>query len=207
VNHKNNFKALGFVEVLIAIVVVGISSAVFLTMSGRAMKELVQTERIEYMGRISRDGVTMAQTLADKERNDPSTTDWFPNSVDPDGGDPVCYLLQKTGSSSDDYEFYKDNNSDYIDCKFDNEEDRRECVVDKTNEIIGDNLHIYRYEDPNNPGIFLSQPYFLSMCITDIDANEQWANVYFWVGDIGLKGEITSDKDLRDLKYYSIIDI
>jgi hypothetical protein len=215
VNHRNTIKALGFVEVLIAIVVVGIASAVFLTMSGRAMRELVQTERIEYMARISRDGVTMAQELASKEKNDLPKVNWFP---DPDllSHDTVCYLIQRDNESTDnDYVFVYEgayNNYDYIEYSFSNpneEETVRSNIVEKVSSTIEDNPqdYIYSYEDPNDSLSYITEKYFLAMCITDIDDNQQWANVYFWVGDIGVKGDITSGKDVRDLKYYSIIDI
>jgi hypothetical protein len=200
-------KGLGFVEVLIAIVVVGIASAVFLTMSGRAMKELVQTERIEYMARISRDGVTMAQELASKEKNDPSATDWFPNPNLSAG--PVCYLIQRDNESVDnDYVFYYKGN--YADLDYEEYLDtEREKIVSQVQDMIETKPedYIYSYIDPDDPPQLISERYFLAMCITKYDSNNQWANVYFWVGDINLAGEITSDKDVRDLKYYSIIDI
>jgi hypothetical protein len=53
-----------------------------------------------------------------------------------------------------------------------------------------------------------SSDYFLVMCINDIDdEGTRWANVYFWVGDIHVKGELTSDTDMKDFKYYAIIDL
>jgi len=218
VNHKKQYKALGFIEVLIAIVVVGVTSAVFLTMSGRAMRELVQTERIEYMGRISRDGVTIAQELANKEKNDPNPVNWFPNP-NLSTGDQHCYLIQRDNESDEnEYVFSYEGNyveKDYKDYYIANPLDPtevnqiREDIVSDTRNMIENepNDYIYAYEDPEDPLTLISERYFLAMCITDIDNNEQWANVYFWIGDIDVKGEITSGSDVRDLKYYSIIDI
>ena len=64
-----NIKALGFVEVLIAIAIVGIVSAVFLTIAGQAMKNLVRTERIESMSRIATDGANIAQEVANQDKS------------------------------------------------------------------------------------------------------------------------------------------
>lgn len=193
-NNQKTIKALGFIEVIIAIVVVGIASAVFLTMSGRAMKELVQTERIEYMARISRDGVTIAQELANKEKNEPDSINWFPDT-DTGGTDPLCYLIKINTESSSDYVFDYNGNlvTGFTYKEFSYNESGRDSIISRLESL-----------DPNE---IIYENYFLAMCITDIDENQQWANVYFWVGDIGVKGDITSDSDVRDLKYYSIIDI
>ncbi|MFA7682823.1 MAG: type II secretion system protein, partial [Candidatus Dojkabacteria bacterium] len=89
---KKQFKALGFIEVLIAIVVVGIVSAVFLSISGRAMKDLIQAERLEYMARLAKNGMNVAQEVANREKANvvtTSETNYFPD----DNG--KCYIPLK----------------------------------------------------------------------------------------------------------------
>jgi hypothetical protein len=133
----------------------------------------------------------MAQELANKEKNEPDAINWFPDD-DPDNSDPVCFLIINNIESSSDYVFDYEGDlaASFTYKDFTYDESGRDSIISSLDqdEII--------YQD-----------YFLAMCITDIDDNQQWANVYFWVGDINLAGEITSDKDVRDLKYYSIIDI
>ena len=79
-SFKKRIKGLGFIEVLMAIVVVSIVSAVFLSIAGKAMKELIQTERMEHMARIARDGANIAQEVANKEKAEviDNTDDLFP---------------------------------------------------------------------------------------------------------------------------------
>lgn len=176
--NSKKIKALGFVEVIIAIVVVGIISAVFLTMSGRAMKELVQTERIEYMGRVAKNGVNIAQEVANLQKGALSNEGYFPTV------EGRCYIPVK--DETDYYYFEPD------DTPFDSfDPDDRNTVLSAAiyNDLNG---------DPTD--------YFLLMCIDSIDSTK-WANVYFWVGDIHVAGQQTSDTDMKDLKYYAIIDL
>lgn len=194
--NSKKIKALGFVEVIIAIVVVGISSAVFLTMSGRAMKELVQVERIEYMKRIAKDGVNIAQEIADKEKNALPGEDFFPNDS---GDDNACYIPIRDDSG---YRFLQDmTNFTSISLATNSEELRDWAINYGTGNISSGTV---------NPETNPNEDYFLVMCIKPggIDTTgTKWANVYFWVGDIHVAGNISSETDMKDFKYHAIIDL
>jgi hypothetical protein len=180
-----SLKALGFVEVVIAIVVVGISSAVFLTMSGRALRELVQSERIEYMGRVAKDGVIIAQQIANLQKGARPDEEFFPSDSN------FCYVPIREGI--DQYTFLKEG-------------EQFEAILENSPQEIIRTWAIEHGQYADFNGSTSSPDYFLIMCITNIQPTE-WANVYFWIGDIRVAGQQTSDTDMKDLKYYAIIDL
>ena len=64
-----------------------------------------------------------------------------------------------------------------------------------------------RTEFVKNPSS-MYENYFLVMCIEGIDdSGTSWASVKFVVGDIKVAGVQTTDSDVRDFTYYSIIDL
>lgn len=178
-----DLKALGFVEVLFALVVVCIASAVFLTVAGKAMKSLVQTERIEYMARIATDGANIAQEIGNQEKASlVSGEKHFPTESN-DIGD--CFVPLREGEGSEvTYSFLKDESGQFK--NFSND-DRASYILN---------------------GSDMYEEYFLVMCIEDIDdEGTGWASVYFIVGDINVAGQATTDSDFRDFTYYAIIDL
>jgi type II secretory pathway pseudopilin PulG len=192
---KNKIKGLGFIEVLIAIVVVGIVSSVFLTIAGHAMKSLVQTERIEYMARIARDARNIAQEVANQERVDILTNDGlFPNQVN------ECYFPQKDGDGDETvYKFAKNESDEFLS---EPTSTSREALITF---IKNNNLEWYIAELEDE--VSWKQDYFVIMCIQSIDETSRWAHVEFRVGDVNLKGEKTDDTDIKDFIYYAIIEL
>ena len=185
-------KALGFVEVMIAIVVAGIVSTVFLTVAGKAMKELVQTERIEAMRRVAKDGVEIAQEVANKQKNALPTEEFFPTGAE------YCFIP------------FRDTQGDYSIMKNVLDDNFVRESIPKSNEasLAFRNWAINNAIYDENLNEESDDPYFLIMCIEDIDVSgTRWANVYFLVGDKHVEGKITSDTDLKDFKYYAIIDL
>ncbi len=177
---EKKFKALGFVEVLIAIVVVSIVSAVFFSIATDAMKDLIQTERMETMARLAKNGANIVQEVANQEKADQfSQEEYFPKAKG------QCYLPVEDQDGDPVYSFAKEEGSGFIFCP----DGDRSCVIDKVlNEYV------------------LFDNYFLLMCIVDIE-EDSWAYVKFWVGDIKLEGVRTTDSDVKDFTYYAIIKI
>jgi type II secretory pathway pseudopilin PulG len=194
---KNKIKALGFIEVLIAIVVVGIVSAVFLSIAGRAMKDLIQAERVEYMSRIAKDAMNIAQEVANQEREDLLVD----NNLFPDETTDIneCFFPKREVIGDEvTYKFAK-NESDIF--------ESRSASVDR-DQLVGEikndsNLRWFT----TNDGIDWNDNYFVLMCIRNIDTSSRWANVEFWVGDLSVKGERTDSTDVKDFRYYAIIEL
>ena len=195
---KKKIKALGFVEVLIAIVVVGIISTVFLSISANAMKDLIQSERIEYMARMAKDGMNIAQEIANQDKADIFIKDAdknFPSDED------YCYIPLRTGSGdSVIYKFLRDNNGEFV-----NEEDPEAGGINSRGKILQDfETGGATFEDD----YFWDSNYFIVMCIESIDdTSTRWANVRFWVGDRNVEGRITNDSDVKDFNYYAVVEL
>jgi hypothetical protein len=199
-SEVKKLKALGFIEVLIAIVVVGIVSAVFLSIAGTSMKELIQTERIEYMARIAKDGFNIAQEIANQEKaNLDPEVEYFPMEATDQG---QCFIPLRVDSGSTSYEFYE-NGSNVFEQFSDPgvpplSLDFRNDRVDWFNTTFG--------EENNN--YFWGDNYFMFMCIDSIDTDtSRWASVHFVVGDRDVAGQVTNDSDVKDFIYYAVIEL
>ena len=110
-NNKNKYEALGFVEALVAIMVVGISSVVLMQIAVNTMQNTIQNEIIDNMTQYAVEGAELAQDIANRE----STTgdNIFPDPSDYSGGrcfsfikipDPIeenksTYYFTKTGEN------------------------------------------------------------------------------------------------------------
>jgi len=191
---EKQFKGLGFVEILIAIVVVGIVSAVFFSISASAMRDLIQTERIETMANIARDGFNIAQEVANQEKADVgSTNNYFPD----DPGE--CYIPLRDEEENPVYKFQKEDGSfvffsDPSTFPFPTED--RSDIVNYFETTFGESEEY-----------FWGENYFMLMCIESIDDTSRWANVFFIVGDMDVAGQLTNDSDIQDFKYYAVIDL
>lgn len=82
---KQKYEALGFVEALMAIMVVGISSVVLMQIAVNTIQNTIQNETIDIMTQYAVEGAEMAQDIANKEAID---EDDFPDS---DG----CYIPER----------------------------------------------------------------------------------------------------------------
>ena len=197
---KKRFKALGFIEILIAIAVVGIISTVFLSITSNAMKDLVQTERIEYMARVAKDGVNVAQEVSNQDKADIFIKDEDRNFPPGDvyNNFVYCYIPLRTGSGENvTYEFLKDENDEFVEFSADESGVRNRIL--ETFETGGSTFEENYFWDPN---------YFMVMCIESIDTTStRWANVKFWVGDRHVEGRITNDSDVKDFNYYAVVEL
>lgn len=190
-SFKKRIKGLGFIEVLMAIVVVSIVSAVFLSIAGKAMKELIQTERMEHMARIARDGANIAQEVANKEKAEviDNTDDLFPKD------ETECFFPLRNDSGGEvTYTFAKDESENFV--QYNDDPLERSNIIKALSDV------------PSiSTDYFLGEDYFLVMCIEDIDNDTKWAHVRFWVGDVHVAGQFTNDSDMRDFKYYAVIEL
>jgi hypothetical protein len=79
-NLKIKYEALGFVEALVAIMVVGISSVVLMQIAVNTMQNTIQNEIIDNMTQYAVEGAEIAQEIANREAT--SGEDVFPDKVD-----------------------------------------------------------------------------------------------------------------------------
>lgn len=88
INIENTkYEGMGFVEALIAIMIVGASSVVLMQMASRTLQDMMQNEVIDTMTQYAVEGSTMIQNVAMQEKT--SGLDVFPNSAG-------CYAIENS---------------------------------------------------------------------------------------------------------------
>lgn len=87
---KREYEALGFVEALIAIMVVGVSSVVLMQIAVNTMQGVIQNEKIDTMTQIALEGGETVKEIAKQEKV--TGEDLFPNNAG-------CYVpLSESGA-------------------------------------------------------------------------------------------------------------
>lgn len=99
---KKKYEGMGFVEALIAIMVVGASSVVLMQIASQTLQEMMQNEVIDTMTQYAVEGGVMVQDLATQERI--SGTDIFPNTEG-------CYVMDVADGV---YSFRKNPAEEYV---------------------------------------------------------------------------------------------
>jgi hypothetical protein len=127
---KNKYEALGFVEALIAIMVVGISSIVLMEIAVNTMQNTIQNEVIDTMTQYAVEGAEIAQQIADRDKASDSST-YFPSSVDWGS----CFrFVNESGV----YSFYKDTENLFV--KYEENTDRdiykNEAVIEEDGDLF-----------------------------------------------------------------------
>lgn len=97
---KKTYKALGFVEALIAIVIAGTTSVILMRMAANSLKEAIQNERIDKMTQYAVEGGNIVESVI----KDPEAT--LP-SFSPDT--EFCYVVSLTDDGS--YKFLQSGGS------------------------------------------------------------------------------------------------
>ncbi len=101
INEK--YEGMGFVEALISIMVVGISSVVLMQIASQTLQEMMQNEVIDTMTQYAVEGSVMVQDIASQEKL--SDEELFP---DTEG----CYAMDV--SDQNEYAFRKTATEEYI---------------------------------------------------------------------------------------------
>lgn len=97
---NTKYDAVGFVESLIAIMVVGVASVVLMQIAVRATQNMIQNEVIDIMTQDAVEGATMIQSIATG-----SGTDSFPSQNS-------CYIINTDANNQ--YSFAKDQNNLFV---------------------------------------------------------------------------------------------
>lgn len=92
---------MGFVEALISIMVVGVSSVILMQITASILKDMVKNETIDTMTQYAVEGATMVQNVAMQEKY--STNNVFPDEAG-------CYVIDKVDNQ---YSFRR-NQTEYV---------------------------------------------------------------------------------------------
>ncbi len=99
---RGKYEGMGFVEALIAIMVVGVSSVVLMQIAAQTLQEMMQNDVIDVMTQYAVEGGVVAQDLATQEKL--SDQDIFPDAIG-------CYVMDVEEGT---YSFRKTPAGEYI---------------------------------------------------------------------------------------------
>lgn len=179
---RREYKGMGFVEALIAIMVTGVASVVLMGIAASTLRSLLTTEIQDKMTQLGRSGAVIAQGVADRETRDLDEADRF---FLKNGIAGSCYAYDLNGkeySFSANTSFAKDNNRSVFETKLVKEEG-----VD-TNKLY----------------------YFRVMCVEKIiktDVSRPRALIKVITGYTKSEGSYTSTRDIKDYEYLAVINL
>jgi type II secretory pathway pseudopilin PulG len=182
---NQRYEGLGFVEALIAIMVVGISSVVLMQIAVGTMQSMVQNDLIDKMTQYAVEGAEMAQDIANRDV-DPGTN-LFPDPADIGVGKECFVLMEQETSDESKGSFYflKDTESAFLNYAY------GEPYEYKTTAVIPGDEDLFRivclqYEELVEP------KYVVAKVI---------------IGQVNSDGTITRGNQVKDYTYFTVIKL
>lgn len=178
---KGKYEAMGFIEALIAIMVVGIAATVLMQISANTTQKMIQNERIDQMTQYAVEGAVMAQTIADKSREENSGI--FPNLP----GSNVCLRIVKTADNK--YKFATIGNGNF-----------------ETYSINERNIYKKKAVVLDSSG--QESEFWRIVCIDfPTTTNHSFLVAKVVVGQVKTDGKITRANEIKDYVYYTAIKL
>jgi len=176
-SETTKYEGMGFVEALIAIMVVGISSVVLMQMAVGTMQGMIQNEVIDKMTQYAVEGSTMVQNIAVQERQ--TGENLFPDA----GGE--CYLIQKVEGQ---YQFEKEGGG---------------SELFKTYELSNDVVKRTAYGVIDEEGEYFR----IFCISDDYTSPAKYAIVKVIVGQTNSSGTITKGNNVKDYSYFTVVNL
>lgn len=175
------YKAMGFVEALIAIMIAGIASIVLMNIAASALKEAVQNERIDKMTEYAVEGGNMVRSAL--ENSPPAFTT-----------QENCYIpIAEAGS----YTFYKQSGQYWLKSPIE--------IIGRDNTISRD-ISFSQLPKVEEKGEEKSD-FFRIACIRQNATPAQYLIVRIGIAHIPSTGKITNDKEMKDYFYTTTINL
>jgi len=181
---KSQYEGMGFVEALIAIMVVGASSVVLMQIAARTLQGMIQNETLDTMTQYAVEGATMVQNVAMQEQI--TGDDVFPN---PPGNTNNCYVIDKSG------------------------DEQYEIRVNEQGPITYDITDRDTYRDEALVAEDADELYFRIFCIENYNLTDDYAIVEVVVGQTNVaqamsNGEsITRGYSVKDYTYFTVVNL
>ena len=179
------YEGMGFVEALIAIMVVGIASVVLMQISASTLKEMIQNEVIDTMTQYAVEGAVMIQEVATKAKST-GNPDLFPQP-------PVIadsyYVIDSDGAGG---YLFREDESGFVSYNYTTERS-----------IIAENAAIPEQGDyAENPQFF--RVFYISSYV----GGGRFAIVKVIIGQTSNSdGNITSGNMVKDYTYYTVVNL
>lgn len=187
--HHKKYEAMGFVEALIAIIVVGVASVVLMQIAATTMSDAVENERIDKMTQYAIEGATMTENIV-QEIYESATMTTAQTELD-----NILVLYEKClipipSGTPGGFEFLREAGT-IKSYRKDTEIYDGDSVLDavKLKAKIG------------------VTDYFRLACIKSKGATAKYLSVTIIVGHIPSEGTITARRNVKDYTYSTIINL
>ncbi|MGI5897940.1 MAG: hypothetical protein ACOX6Q_02160 [Candidatus Dojkabacteria bacterium] len=178
----NKYEAMGFVEALIAIMVVGISAVVLMQIAANTMQSMIQNERVDQVTQYAVEGAVMAQAIASKNREIGGGL--FPMLT----GVERCFAMERV--SEGEYAFVKEGEDTF-----------KSYLLDSDRNVYKDGAAIYDEEGNKTE-------FFRILCI-DYPPEEGYSFLIgrVVVGQSSSTGTVSKGNQVKDYSYYTSIKL
>ncbi|HHX99092.1 TPA: hypothetical protein GX533_00170 [Candidatus Dojkabacteria bacterium] len=199
--EKNKkYNALGFVEALISIIIVGVSSVVLMRIAASALIEAVQNDKIDRITQFAVEGGNIVKELYEKQKelgfSGEGSLAYFPS---PDSLKDIskCYVIVKSNDTqsqeSQMFEFAKS-------VEFNT------CTDPFVNGSVQNRGHCTMHYDKDVTN--KQYPFFRLACMERISGiREKYISVKIVVGELNYDGKITKSGNVKDYVYQTIIPL
>ncbi|MHC1716932.1 MAG: hypothetical protein AB9915_03570 [Candidatus Dojkabacteria bacterium] len=186
------YDSLGFVEALIAIMVVGISSVVLMQIAVSTMQSMVQNDTIDRMTQYAVEGAEMAQDIANRDISDADNL--FPDMLDVPVG-RECFVLKEEdnpppeGEISDlkgKFYFLKNSESEFVRYPYGEPYEYKTVATIPTEEDLFRILCLQYNSEEEDP------KYVIAKVI---------------VGLVNYDGSVTKGNEVKDYTYFTVIKL
>jgi hypothetical protein len=186
---KTTYEALGFVEAMLAIMIVGVSSMVLMQIAVNTMQNIIQNEVIDDMTQYAVEGAEITQEIAFRDRQD-DAVELFP-TYEEYSGVKNCFVLEKREGL---FYFKKEENEDYVQFKKDEEGAREDYKDEATLDEENDRLFRLICLDPETAsgGVGGEPAYVMAEIV---------------VGQRSSEGTVTKGNLVKDYVYRTIIKL
>lgn len=177
ISIAEKYEGMGFVEALIAIMIVGVSSVVLMQMAVSTMQSMLQNEVIDTMTQYAVEGSTMVQNIASQEKQ--SGEDLFPDN----GG--ACYLI--TLNADGQYQFKTEGTGSNI---------LRTYTLDQRDTYKVDGV-------VDSDGKYFR----IFCISSDYNYPDPYAVVQIIVGQTNSDGTVTKGNNVKDYTYFAVVNL
>jgi|GEM_PF-1225814 len=218
---ENYYESLGFVEALIAIIVVGASSIVLMQIAVNTMQSMIQNDTIDKMTQYAVETSEIVQDIANRDKE--SDENLFPD-IDEVFVGRECFVL--TGTESEEgninysnYEFLKDNEAGFVGYQYGNSSEYKTTgVIQAEDELF--RLVCLEYPKESAETETVCDPAYLdpedpfAPCIPiEIppvgngleDKDPKYVTAKIIIGQRNSDGTVTKGNQVKDYTYYSVI--
>jgi len=194
----NSYKGMGFIESLIAIMVVGVASVVLMRIAASTMSDAVENERIDKMTQYAVEGANMAENIVQEFYEYPTSSDAisFFSKIAPSFPTNIKCFVPETIGNPQVYQFKKDVSLQFIAIQ----------ISSLTIESINNHKDDFPRAEimTNNVG----SGFFRYACFYPYNAlTDKQINVGIVVGHLASEGTYTARRNVKHYIYSTVIPL